>query len=282
MYKAYFDDSGTDSSCPLAIAACYVSTKRGWDNFSRQWDCVRNDEDFDIFHMADFAANPERGIQPFCDWSHEKRQRVYSRLAQIINENKWAGFGIAIPKYVFDQVIPDLPDPMRFKFGTYHFTFAVKVILTMIANWRKEYWIRTPMHYVFDRMGKGRGEIRSIWENLDGFDALGKLGMEPSGYSFEDKSLDKPLQAADILAWQLHDHMRRVVLVGKTDPGDSHRNFKMLRLDQHMNLAFMTENNFLHTVEWEIDSFEKRARERDQMVVASNGRNVGAGDDRTI
>ena len=36
--ELYFDDSGTDGNTPVAVAACYVSTKKQWDEFVRNWD----------------------------------------------------------------------------------------------------------------------------------------------------------------------------------------------------------------------------------------------------
>jgi hypothetical protein len=30
-YELYFDDSGSGSSSPVAVAACYIATKRQWD-----------------------------------------------------------------------------------------------------------------------------------------------------------------------------------------------------------------------------------------------------------
>jgi len=75
--EVYFDDSGTHAESPIAVAACYAATKTQWDEFVRNWDDARREEGFDVFHMADFAAKPERGIKPFCDWSPEKRHRKW-------------------------------------------------------------------------------------------------------------------------------------------------------------------------------------------------------------
>lgn len=74
MFQVYFDDSGTDTRSPMAIAACYISTKRGWDEFVQQWDSVRYSEDFDVFHMANFAHYHEKREEnkPFCDWDFGK------------------------------------------------------------------------------------------------------------------------------------------------------------------------------------------------------------------
>jgi hypothetical protein len=255
MYESYWDDSGTDSSCPLAIAACYVSRKNGWDRFTDDLYRIGREEGFETFHMADFAA----GAKPFDGWNEEKKSAVFRRLANAINANKQMGFGVAIPKEVFDRVVPTLPEPLRIKYGKHHYTFAVKVLLTLIGRWRVASLIKLPMRYVFDRMGKGKGEIMSIWDNdnLRGWDALGKLGMEPKGYSFEDKAEFKPLQAADVLAWQLNWHMRKVILAGRRDEEDCHPNFRLLRLDQGLELSFMTEENFMNTIKPDLVRLEK-------------------------
>jgi len=250
MFEAYFDDSGTDSNSPLAIAACYVSTKRGWDAFTMDWNLARYEEGFDVFHMTDFAAPREQGKMPFCDWNSEKKKRVYNRLATIINENKRIGCGIAIPKDVFDKLVAALPDRLREQFGTHHYTFAVKTVMALIGKWRLNSGITLPTRYIFDRMGKGRDEIGALWEGVPGEDWKEQIfGMERDGFSFQNKANLKPLQAADILAWQTNWHMRNVVTAGKHDLDDCHPHFKILRLDQEMDLGFLTEENFKNTIE---------------------------------
>jgi hypothetical protein len=255
MFEVYFDDSGTDSQSPLAIAACYISTKRGWNEFTEAWKRIGSQEGFDTFHMADFAAKSK----PFDTWDGDKRKRVYNRLAKTINDNKWVGFGIAIPKDVFDRVVPSLPEPVRTKCGKHHFTFVVKAVLTMIVAWRVEFGIKSPMNYIFDRMAKGRGEIKKIWDDIDHYEnqLLERLGIEPHGFSFQNKECFHPLQAADILAWQMNWHVRNVIGSQAQDVEDCHANFRTLRLNQHMRLAFMTEANFMSTIQKELDKLDR-------------------------
>ena len=255
MYESYWDDSGTDSSCPLAIAACYVSRKTGWDRFTDAMYRIGREEGFETFHMVDFASKAE----PFDGWDEPKRERVFQRVARAINENKLAGFGVAIPKDVFDRVVPTLPERLRSKCGKHHYTFAVKVLLVLIARWRAESGIKLPMRYVFDQMGKGKGEIMAVWDkkNLRDQNALEKLGLEPDGYSFESKTKFKPLQAADVLAWQMNWHMRNVIALDKHCADDCHPHFRILRLDQEMRLGFMTEGNFMTTIEKELEAMEE-------------------------
>jgi hypothetical protein len=261
MYEMYTDDSGTHAEHPLAIAACYISTKRGWRQFVDGFDSIRISEGFDEFHMADFVAKQEFGIKPYCEWDGTKRERVYRRIVKVVNDNKRVGLGIGVPKEVFDKVVPTLPEPLRKKCGTNHYAFAVKVLMTMVAKWRLESAITLPMKYVFDRMGKGKGEIEAIWKNVEDSEwegMLKKLGLEPEGYSFENKKLFKPLQAADILAYQMNWHLRNVILADKHDVRDCHFNFAILRHNQEMHLGFMTEENFKNTLDRELEIMQQR------------------------
>lgn len=91
MYEVYWDDSGTDRDSPLAIAACYISTKRGWDAFVEAFDEIRWSEGCETFHMVEFAASHDKTKKPFCDWDRVKRKRVYERIAKAINEHKRHG-----------------------------------------------------------------------------------------------------------------------------------------------------------------------------------------------
>src|ERR1700722_7871955 len=97
-FEVYFDDSGTDGVTPVAVAACYVASKTQWTEFARNWDEVRAKEGFDAFHMAEFVANPDAGHKPFCEWDNPKKERVYGKLASIINTRVRKGFAIAVPK----------------------------------------------------------------------------------------------------------------------------------------------------------------------------------------
>lgn len=256
MYEVYFDDSGTDTQSPMAIAACYISTKNGWNQFVDAWDDIRWSEGFDVFHMADFAAFHDKTKKPFCDWDYVKRDRVYRRLATAINENKRVGIAIAVPQDVFNSVVPMLPDWMRWRVGTYPYTVAVRFLMGAIRNWRLQCGITLPMQYVFDRMAdpKAKAEISAVWEHVENKDSwLDWYGIEnEGGYSFQNKADFKPLQAADILAWQQNSHMRNVIMKGLDEHTHTHRNFRILREDQAMDLGFLTEVQFRTAMEKEM------------------------------
>ncbi len=107
--------------------------------------------------------------------------------------------------------------------------------------------ITLPVRYVFDwemRKSQKREEITRILELIgkpQNQAVAGLLGLEPQGYSFEHKEEFKPLQAPDILAWQMRSHMRKIWPVGHDDESLCHPGFRLLRQDQEMDLGFFTK-----------------------------------------
>jgi len=246
MFTAYFDDSGTDKNSDIAVAACYISAKRGWDEFVDAWDKVRWEEGFGTvpFHMAEFVAPPEQGHEPWCHWDKTKKDRVFAKLAQVINENKRIGISVAVPKEFWDRT----PEHIRAHYGKEHYTFAVRMCINRIVQWRLRSLIKHPVRYIFDwemQKSQKREEISKILELItrqQNQEVANLLGLEPQGYGFEHKEQFKPLQSADILAWQMRSHMRKVWRLGHDDESLCHPGFRMLRLDQQMDLGFFTEH----------------------------------------
>jgi uncharacterized protein DUF3800 len=245
MFTAYFDDSGTDGNSDIAVAACYISTNRGWDEFVNEWDRVRWEEGFGTtaFHMAEFVAPPSQGHEPWCNWDKPKKDHVYGRLATVINVNKRVGIAVAVPKTVWDRT----PDHIRGHYGRQHYTFAVRMCMNRIVRWREQSLIKHSVRYVFDwemQRSQKREEISKVLEIVarpQNREVADLLGLEPNGYSFEHKEEVKPLQAADILAWQMRSHMRTIWPLGKDDVSRCHQGFKLLREDQDVDLGFFTE-----------------------------------------
>ncbi len=236
-FETYWDNSeatratATSPAFPMTIAACYVSTKEQWGEFSKNWGRVLTDEGLAFFHMTDFMASREHGIKPYCDWDQPKRDRVYYRLANIINTRVRAGFVLGLPTESFD-----LHTPQHFKddLGKRHFTFAVRSALDLVSHWYAAYGSGKAVQYVFDRMGKGRGEIMAIFDIAkEGPELAAQLGVrpnEPDEIIFENKEFFKPLQAADILAWNMRTFMQNEISRGLPEaPARIRPYFQVLR-----------------------------------------------------
>ena len=238
-FEAYCNDSGTDANTPVAVAACYIASREQWDFFVRNWDEVREREGFDVFHMCEFMAKPEAGHKPFCDWDNVKKDRVYRKLASIINTRISRGFAIAVPKAPFDRfVFQEFKDG----FAADHYTWAIRAMLDVISDWRAGNQIYDPMQYIFHHGSLSQDRIEQIWKSeskLNSDLTAVRYGMSPDGIQFQDDALFKPLQAADIFAWQVQNHMRRSVMVGiPSSARKAHPNVRMTLENKLVSIAY--------------------------------------------
>jgi hypothetical protein len=215
MYATYLDDSGTSAQSEIAIAACYVSTESGWRQFVREWNVVGWEEGFETFHMAEFVAPNDQGHKPWCEWDNIKKDRVFQRLVKVINDNKRMGVGVALPKAIYDTV----PQRIRDHYGNEHYTFAVRMCMMQIHLWRKQSLISHPMQYIFDWEKPGTRKHTEISELMTNVHEKLKpmFGLDTGGFSFQHRQAFKPLQAADILAWQMNAYMPKIYPQGETE-----------------------------------------------------------------
>jgi hypothetical protein len=192
--------------------------------------------------MAEFRAPNEQGHQPWCHWDKQKKDRVYARLTKVINANKRTGIAVAVPKSVWDST----PDKIRAHYGREHYTFAVRMCMNRLLDWRARSLNILPLRYIFDwemNTSPKRQEISKVFDIISrpqNWQLAAALGIEPHGYGFERKEEFKPLQAADILAWQMRSHMRKVWARGQDDISLCHPGFALLRENQDLDLGFFT------------------------------------------
>jgi len=67
----------------------------------------------------------------------------------------------------------------------------------------------------------------------------------------------KPLQAADILAWQMNAYMPKIYPEGETHFDFLHEGLKILREDQEVDLGFFSETNIEAWIKRCLESEEK-------------------------
>jgi hypothetical protein len=240
-FETYWDDSGTHDSSPIAVAACFVAEREQWEWFVRDWDQARNDEGFDYFHMADFMALPKYQKEPYCNWDQAKKNRVFSRLATIINTRVRMGFAFAVPVAAFERFAPSY---VKEEMTSDAFIFAAQSVLSLVSDWWAQYAKGGSVQYIFEDR-KSMGKIHQIWHTSKEYpEQAAQLGINveaPDGFSFQSPKIFKPLQAADMLAWNQYVHMRDVILKGLSDRDNCRPYFHQLRVDRPMRLGFMTD-----------------------------------------
>jgi hypothetical protein len=198
----YFDDSGTHTTSKIAIAAAWIAPFKMWQRFIAEWDRARAKHDFKVFHASEFAANNEDS--EFADraiWNEAKKKVVLARLAQIIRTRTAQGYGLAVDKKDYNEV---LSEKQREVTGKHHYSWAVRSVIGSIERWRLKSKIEEPTEYIFDRMTRGdaKNEINAIFADAESrTDTLHRFGIYKGCHSFRDKADVLPLQAADLTAW---------------------------------------------------------------------------------
>ena len=198
----YLDDSGTAPDQPMAVVSGLIASYPQWKKFNRDWDKARKDLGFDVFHSSECVASNFKS--EFSQWDERRKIRTFRRLREIIAQRSAQGFGVAVHKKDFDEVVPQ---ELRQELGKYHYTIAVRIVIGLVEQWRLSLGIREPVEYIFDRMAdkKSKAEIDAVFEQAEQLtDSLHDFGIYNGCHSFRDKREILPLQAADILAWTVY------------------------------------------------------------------------------
>lgn len=205
---AYFDASGThrqDGSLAMCVAG-YVSTPRRWKKFEREWEELLREEGISAFHRTDLESLRKE----FKGWTVERRDRVVKRAHKIIK--RWALMGVAVgfPFDLYERIIhtPEL----RKRFSKPYALCTMRCIIPL-SEWATEQGYRDPINYVFDRGDEGRGQVLNAFRLSDHDRYL--LGT----CQFEDKKKFVPLQAADVLAYEVYKFTTEQVVKGGAERG---------------------------------------------------------------
>jgi hypothetical protein len=198
LLNGYFDESGTHDASRTISVAGYLSTPDRWCNFDKAWKAALDDFDLDFFHMTDFVAR--KG--DYENWSDEVRGERIARLIKIINDHAMASVGFALP--LRDYYSTFSKSAKRYSGGAYGlaaiscFMDAALAIQPPILD--------AKIAYIFESGVKGKGQVMKVFDKAyEDANLRKKRYMLSLGY--KDKRDFRPLQAADILAYELYRHL---------------------------------------------------------------------------
>ena len=163
FFTLYFDDSGTNLESPVAVAAAWIAPIGAWKKFEAEYEGIKARHGFKCFHTSEcVAGNPH---SEFASWDENRKSATVRRIVQVSLKYASAGWGIAINKKDYDDLVPD---SLRGKMGKYHYSWAVRSLIGFVENWRESRTLE-PTEYIFDRMNSDKGdagkktEIESIF-----------------------------------------------------------------------------------------------------------------------
>jgi hypothetical protein len=194
---AAFDASGKENSEVIVVAG-FISSHADWNSFNTQWLGRLKKDGLEYFHMVDFA-NFRRQFATGWKDNEERRKRLFGDLLDIIKSHVYRQFASAIEMNTFDQLSAE--NKKEFSLNAY--ALAARTCAADVRRWQEKEKFQPPTAYAFEDGDEGKGLMteRFLQDGLAAPVFKGKKGYTP-------------LQAADILAYELHKP-HRDLLTGK-------------------------------------------------------------------
>lgn len=215
MLTAYFDDSGTSPTDPVAVEAGYLATVEMWELFNQRWGSLLSRYNVKQLHRADL----ENFRGEFVNWEPSRRREFIKKAHSIIRRCTYVGVSLALIKADFEEVIRADSPLNKFEI----FSWCVHGCLAGIRTWCDSRNLNTRIQYVFELGTKGQDQFNHILRDL--YDnPVTRERNRIGGWSFQGKEVP-PLQAADVIAYEFYkfiknevaDHHKRKVRLSARD-----------------------------------------------------------------
>ena len=195
MLKAFIDDSGSGGESPWFVLAGYVGTADGWNAFDPLWlEMLHQHPRIEYFK----AVEAER-LHPRGQWagvSVEQRNAKMDGLIRVIARCARRAVSARIRQSDYDQFVkgnvPPMWDSPYYMLQT--FVIGAAVGIEQISGDCES------VEFVFDE--EQRHEKRLV-DMLPGLKAMDALRGSLANVSFRNDRNCLPLQAADLVAWQI-------------------------------------------------------------------------------
>lgn len=195
MLQVFVDESSGKAGDRRFHLCGYIATAADWEAFSSDWKNALNEHPkICAFHMHEaWSLTGE-----FSDWNLSARDAKLTKLAYIIRKYKLIGFDVSISKNKFDKIYkPNAPYPLQ---KPYFMCFQGMIVT--VARYIKAKWIDVPVDFILDENDGSSKDVifyyDVIKENFPEFKYI--LSRTPI---FKDDEVVVPLQAADMLAWNV-------------------------------------------------------------------------------
>jgi hypothetical protein len=204
MFTAYLDDSGSDPKQHIANATALIIPAKKILALEREWDKLRQKHHFHSFHMAEFSTPNKKPDSEFAKWNEEESKAVFTSIRNVCKKYGVKVISFTVNKEEYDEIAPEF---FRRRAGMFHYTWAVRHVLSHVMQWRLRAGIKNPLEYVFDSMGRdqkknlSRQEIVNLMDEAEEDASEKGLAGEYANWAFGDRRCIPGLQCVDVLAW---------------------------------------------------------------------------------
>lgn len=198
LYNVYLDESGTHEASGAVAVAGFISNTSKWEAFSLEWKSALDEWQIPAFHMADYESR--HGY--FESWDDQQRKERLNHLLEIIVRHTFLSIAYVIRKRQFDDILSDKAKELC---GDAYGLASIACWNNLIPLVKK---VDGYIDYTMDNGSKGRGVLAWIYgEQCKYPEWLNSTRV--LSLSFRDDQIFLPLQAADILAYEMYKHAQR-------------------------------------------------------------------------
>lgn len=207
VFSAFFDETGTAPDADLLWIAGYIAEEKTWFEFSRHWRTVLSEHGVTALHMRHSTA----GRGEFLGWDESRRKPLMEDLISVVNSSDLWGVAVGVDKVALDALTHASDGSILLTLAgekardPYLWAFHDAVIEA--AN-QVDHIPGETVAFVFDRQERLQSASSRIFEALktqESWPRRSRLGS----LTFEESRSRPPLQAADLLAYEVQKERKR-------------------------------------------------------------------------
>ena len=203
---AYIDESGTHAGSETIAVAGFLGKPDEWGAFTVYWSEVLAHFGIPVFHMKDFAHR--RSV--FTGWTEDRRQSLLGTLLEVIDQHVLGSVGTVFTLRDYNAVFQG---EVRRKTGG-PYGLAMVMVVQDVAVLVRPLFGDPHVRYVLESGAEGFGQVaKAFSDNLRDPNRARQLRL--LSLDFRSKADAIPLQAADLLAYELRLHLPRQLGIDK-------------------------------------------------------------------
>lgn len=206
MLYAYFDESGSHDASPILCVAGYLYEEEECLLLDEEWAKILKEYDLPYFHMVSCA----HGNYPFDKLSKDDRICAQTKAINAIKNHAAHGFTVTVVEKEYNNCVRPA-DP----FGA-AYAFCCFMCLVGIEKWADKNNYDGDIAYFFEAGATHQATANKMLNSIFKNEEMRRL-FRYGSHSFVDKKKVRPVQTADILAWQAALYQKRY-LAGGTMP----------------------------------------------------------------
>jgi hypothetical protein len=204
MLTAYFDETGSDpdpNSKFVGMAGCLAPADK-WDEFSIKWQATLEAEHLPFFHMNEFSSFSGEFRTGWRTTNDQRRKDLYGKLWDIIIDTHPLFIGVFLPLSAYKEILHE--SHLVVLRNAYYLVYAG--CLEHILQYANDPIIESEIATIFDNKKGFKDHAGRIYDYFS--EKYDPQKVPPP--VFRDMRKILPLQAADIVAYELYKELDRM------------------------------------------------------------------------